>query len=331
MLLIGSPVSGPETFQIWRVDFPQGTSRPITTGATQYQCCSISLTSDGKMAATTAADVRANLWIVPVRNGGQPRAIASGIVSYDPVWSVNGQIAYVHEEGDSYGASASRASGGNQRLLINGGSSPAPCGGDGSFVAVIARDGQDRVVRIGPTGQTQILVETESSSPICTPDGKWVVYVSHGSPGRTTLWRVPAEGGTPARITTEGVWEPQISPDGKRLACYYGSVFTPTTAMLAVLDLETASVIKTFDIQRDFGYHPVRWTRDGSALTYVDEHSKLWRLPVDGSPSSVLMDFAPDRVFGFDWSPDGKELVVARGQWNQDVVLIRDTSGGKHR
>jgi Tol biopolymer transport system component len=95
---------------------------------------------------------------------------------------------------------------------------------------------------------------------------------------------------------------------------------------LVLLDLETGAVVRTFDIQNEWSYRLIRWTRDGSALTYVDEQSKLWRMPVDGSPSSVLMDFAPDQVFGFDWSPDGTELVVAKGQWNQDVVLIRDTT-----
>ena len=108
--------------------------------------------------------------------------------------------------------------------------------------------------------------------------------------------------------------------------CYYGSLFTSTPSRLAILDMETGAVVKIFDVQRDFGYWPIRWARDGNAVTYVDKKSKLWRLPVDGSEASMLMDFAPDEIFGFDWSPDGTELVVARGQWNEDLVLIRDTT-----
>jgi hypothetical protein len=37
-----------------------------------------------------------------------------------------------------------------------------------------------------------------------------------------------------------------------------------------------------------------------------------------------VTDFAPDRIFSFDWSLDGKNIVIARGTITSDVVLIQD-------
>ncbi len=324
LLVTGGRVSVPEESQIWRVDFPRGSSRAITTGASRYG--SISLTADGRIAAATASDVRATLWVVPIGRGAPPRAITFGLVSYNPVWSLNGEIAYDHEDGNSSGSSAIGGQGTNQRLLLTGGAMPEPCGADGSFVIATSRAGRSAITRVGPTGLAQVLVESESDNPVCTPDGKWVVYVRRGPTGHFNIWRLPAEGGPPRRITTEDAMDPQVSPDGKLLMCYYGSLFTSTPSRLAILDMETGAVVKIFDIQRDFGYWPMRWARDGNAVTYIDKKSKLWRLPLDGGEASMLMDFAPDEIFGFDWSPDGTEVVVAKGQWNEDVVLIRDTT-----
>jgi hypothetical protein len=46
--------------------------------------------------------------------------------------------------------------------------------------------------------------------------------------------------------------------------------------------------------------------------------------PLDGTPPKKIADFAPDRIFAFDWSRDGKHIAVARGTVTSDVVLIRD-------
>ncbi len=47
-------------------------------------------------------------------------------------------------------------------------------------------------------------------------------------------------------------------------------------------------------------------------------------LALGGGGPKLLAKFETDRVFGFDWSRDGKYLACARGLWAANVVLIRD-------
>jgi Tol biopolymer transport system component len=69
------------------------------------------------------------------------------------------------------------------------------------------------------------------------------------------------------------------------------------------------------------------WTADGSELVYVDRHngvSNIWSQPIDGSPPKPLTNFKSNLIFKFAVSPDGRQLVLARGTQSRDVVLIRD-------
>jgi len=52
--------------------------------------------------------------------------------------------------------------------------------------------------------------------------------------------------------------------------------------------------------------------------------SNVWRQTIDGSPAKQLTDFRDQRIFGFAWSRDGKQLALSRGTINTDVVLIRN-------
>jgi Tol biopolymer transport system component len=70
-----------------------------------------------------------------------------------------------------------------------------------------------------------------------------------------------------------------------------------------------------------------QWSTDGLALTYVDTQkgaSNIWSQPLSGGPPKKLTDFRSDQIFSFAWSPDGKQLALARGTETSDVVLIRD-------
>jgi hypothetical protein len=46
----------------------------------------------------------------------------------------------------------------------------------------------------------------------------WIYYASNTS-GRSEIWKIPAAGGTPRRLTMEGGFEPRESPDGRTI--YY--------------------------------------------------------------------------------------------------------------
>ena len=44
--------------------------------------------------------------------------------------------------------------------------------------------------------------------------------------------------------------------------------------------------------------------------------------PIDGSAARQITDFKTDLIFSFDWSRDGKQLVLARGVIDTDVLLM---------
>jgi len=51
--------------------------------------------------------------------------------------------------------------------------------------------------------------------PEWSRDGRWIYYAS--GEGRSTIWRAPAGGGPPVRLTSELGFEPRESPDGRSL------------------------------------------------------------------------------------------------------------------
>ncbi|MGH9510405.1 MAG: TolB family protein, partial [Terriglobales bacterium] len=64
---------------------------------------------------------------------------------------------------------------------------------------------------------------------------------------------------------------------------------------------------------------------DGRGLDYAEVRngvSNVWRQPLSGGKPRQVTQFGEDRIFNGAWSPDGKQLAVARGRWRSDVVLI---------
>ena len=109
-----------------------------------------------------------------------------------------------------------------------------------------------------------------------------------------------------------------ISPDGKWIASAY---FQPTDVKTAIYPIEGGEPQRILDLS---GYNYIRWTPDGRALAYVDQKdlSNINSQLIDGGPSKQLTNFKSDLIFSFAWSRDGKQLALARGTLNKDVVLI---------
>ena len=47
--------------------------------------------------------------------------------------------------------------------------------------------------------------------------------------------------------------------------------------------------------------------------------------PVEGGERKLLLEFETDRIFGFDWSKDGKRFAVVRGIWALNAVTITES------
>jgi len=130
------------------------------------------------------------------------------------------------------------------------------------------------------------------------------------------------DGGTPQPVTERTASRPIISPDGKWIAVYF---FDDTTSRfeLAVVPIEGGEPTKlSYLVDSAFG-----WMPDSKAVVYVDDRngvSNLWSQTLDGHPPKQITNFTDGTIFNFAWSGDGKQLFLARGAINSDVVLINN-------
>ena len=163
-----------------------------------------------------------------------------------------------------------------------------------------------------------------------SPDGVWVVYSDFTKGG---IWKVPVEGGDPVPLTTDYYQRDfalAISPDGKLIASYNrdrpdGAVRIAIHPFAGGGPIRILQIPRAKDLTQDF-ISPLRWTWDGRAVTYIDARDdvfNLWNQPLDGSPPEQLTHFTSDKIFWFDWSRDGKQLVLARGTIARNAILIK--------
>ena len=81
--------------------------------------------------------------------------------------------------------------------------------------------------------------------------------------------------------------------------------------------------IKTFE-------QPLRglmcWTADSQSLLHLDENlMNIWRKPIFGSGSpEQITDFKAELMRRFAISPDGKQLLLARGATETSIVMIQN-------
>jgi Tol biopolymer transport system component len=201
---------------------------------------------------------------------------------------------------------------------------------DGRYVVFTSdRSGAKHIWRVNLDGRDlrQLTDGKAEDSPQCTPDGRWVVYNSWDA-GTPTVWRVPAEGGQPEQIVKHESVSPAVSPDGRFIAYTHTSKGEkPPIRALTVVALEGGSPVREFSYHHPLSPNSVRWTADGRALTFLDNYGgtgRLWRQPVAGGAEQILAEFKGDGPYLYDWSPDGRQIALARGPLVRDIVLISD-------
>lgn len=166
-----------------------------------------------------------------------------------PAWSPDGrQIAYVSFEGNESSIFVQTLRTGNRILVsdepgINGAPSFSPDGRklvltlgglDGNLDVYVL----DLTTREKTRLTTNRAIDTEGS---WTPDGRMIYFTSDRG-GGPQIYRVPATGGTPERVTFTGGYNarPRLSPDGTKLAMVH---LDRGNYRIAVMDLKSQDVL----------------------------------------------------------------------------------------
>lgn len=119
-----------------------------------------------------------------------------------------------------------------------------------------------------------------------------------------------------------------ISPDGKLLAypyTQYGHVPSEGRSV-AVVPIDGGPPVKNFKISQDADTLQWRWSPDGKSLHYVqtaDGAANIWERPLAGGQPKQLTKFTSGEIFDFNWTSDGKQLLLTRGERTSDVVLLK--------
>ncbi len=128
-----------------------------------------------------------------------------------------------------------------------------------------------------------------ATDPRLSPDGRLAAFtVTAAAPGhdgyRTAIWLVPTDGSRPARQVTLGAKSdrhPRFSPDGRLLAFLSDRRLT---------------------VEED--------PKEPKDPKEREDGTQVHLLPLDGGEARRLTDL-PRGVGGFEWSPDGRRLVVS--------------------
>jgi Tol biopolymer transport system component len=199
---------------------------------------------------------------------------------------------------------------------------PSHCG-DRYLLLETNGDGRNRLIRTDAGGSNPVTIADQVQNATCSPDGTWVLY--GGDSGRR-LMRLPIEGGTPKVLADEPLGiTGTISRDGKWVVVDYQehNPGADPVQKISVIPADGGAAVHVFE--QPAGVTQAKWSPDGKALQFILTRkgaSNLWEQPLEGGEIRQVTNFTSGRIFGFNWSVDGKDLLVARGDVRSDVVLI---------
>lgn len=309
--------------QVWRVEASSGNAWPVTNDLLLYRMPT--LTADGSTIVAVAMDRNADLWRVPLDGGEPPKKIRAGkgvgLLGVDA--GPDGSIVYVSQDSGMHDLWITDANGTSARQLTN---DPTAEAGpimtpDRKTIVFGVYRGNGSVRRIAAGGSETRSTEIVTSAwdlPAVSPDGKTVVFR-----GPAGLNRVSIDGGKPTLITRLPAQRPAISADGTRIAFYCRLSGQPYA--IYIVPMAGGAPEQTIEAPGPNEYSVLRWTPDGKALlvnTMPEDRRNVWRFPLDGSAPKALTSFTDQLIFSFDLTPDGKALILSRGELTRDAMMI---------
>ena len=226
-----------------------------------------------------------DLWMMPIESGEMIPLTSGSDLDWHPRWSPDGEdVAFYSSRTGRREIFVMRLGGGPAVQLTSSESDDtefffpewSPDGNEIAFTARRARVAIHAVPRDG--GATRFVFESESREdlhPAWSRDGRWLMFAANQS-----LWRVPAEGGEPERLTEGGVdsW-PIPSRDGKQV---FFPGFGERLGNIWAFALEDQSERPMADLKGRYGSLQTQFVTDGRYLYFgwAEDLGDIWVMDV---------------------------------------------------
>jgi eukaryotic-like serine/threonine-protein kinase len=326
--------------QIYAVSYPGGGLRKVTNDLNLY--VGVSMTADGSKLVTIQATLTSTLWVTTGNIGKlaktEPRQISQNSGPSQgymgAAWTPKGDVLYGYFISGQFGMGKINASTGESENLgasLAAGNGPSSCGSTGNVVFGTKQG----LMHSDDDGAnlTQLTSGREDIFPACSPDDK-TVFFNRIANGQTRLWRVGTDGQNATQVSDKSYVEPAISPDGKRLAVIDWA--DNPHLELYILDATSGALQSSYRIHQSQnvgdGQNHLAWTPDARGVVFivtdpVSNVSNLWEQPVSApgkkvEPAKQLTKFNALQIWSIAFSPDGKQLVLARGRGLADAVML---------
>jgi len=326
-LVISARDQPTKPFQLWRVAYPGGTSRKITTDLAEYRGVDL---SEGNIV-TIRSDRSWELFVTNAENKNASRSsISSGVgLSYGLSWAGNEKIVFSSMARDRLNISRINADGsGLVQLTVNSGDNSgdnySPAGSaDGRYIVFSSnRTGRFNLWRMNAEDGSDLeqLTFTDGNFyPSISPDNEWVVY-DNQELNKLSVWRVPLQGGFSTRVA-DTYRMPTFSPDGQFIATRYD--LDSGTNDVAIFSNKGGEPVRRLPIPI-LEWQSVQWL-DNNTLSYiknVDGEANIWSYDLSAGSEKQLTNFNRDQIFSYAWSPDRKTLACQVGRRRGNVVTL---------
>ena len=318
---------------LWSLNVESKASRRVSIGLEHYT--SVSASANRRHLIATVSNPSANLWSVPIL------AQAATEADIKPYPVPNSRALAPRFAGDSLFYLSAQGSGdglwryrnGQAFEVWNGAKGPLfvppAISPDASSAAIVlSKRGKLGLYRISADGaEIQPLAPDLDvrGAPCWSPDGKWIITGGQNASG-AGLFRIPAQGGKPVRLSAKPGINPVWSPDGS-LIVYAGITISRTAPLLAIrpdgspFDLPSIVVGAGRWINR--AHH--RFTPGGKGLIYLkalEPGEDFWMLDLATRQTRLLARLGNGTSTSFDITPDGRQLVFDRVRENSEIVSI---------
>jgi len=324
--------------QIWRSSYPDIDLHQVTNDFNDY--LEVGLSNEGRSLVTLKGEVNSAVWQLSPATKEMSQLTPDGRNPEGTLGlaqTASRRIIFTRKEGKESKVFVADADGKNAHQI----------GPESGLVIgpVVSRDeryiyfnlqkpGSSRIWRADIDGKNAVQLSDEGNhgdyNPQVTADGKTVIFQRQiNNDDRSQLMQVPAAGGpvTPFYSNeNRGAWGPRMSPDGSRIA--FTTYDVRTYDKKIIIARLNGSEFGGIEREMDFNLvNQIAWAPDGKSLTLLSSRSglpNLWNQPIDGSAAKPITDFKTGQIFNFAWSADGKNILLARGAINNDLILIRD-------